>query len=251
MPRPLASLGGLATRALDFLALTTLLGVVGCASKNVPVQPPGKPPTPKSVTVANPGGDAADPELAALQRLASEPWGHRTDRFLTLRVPLVDWRHWQRVKLWGHPTRAAFRYGDEHYAVVSVWYTPVEGDNDPETCLKRFVAEATPVAEAYGVRVSDTKIIHAEQTIYGERRPIVIKSMDGSLDTLVASNDYVGGLAAFQSWPGTCLLEGFAVIATNHRDVALKIRDRWIKERGVTALGWGQNLTEAPPTLAR
>ena len=93
MPRPLAGPGGLAARALDFLALTTLLGVVGCASKNIPVQPPGKPPTPKSVTVANPGGDAADPELAALQRLAAEPWGRRTDRFNTLNVPQIGRAH--------------------------------------------------------------------------------------------------------------------------------------------------------------
>lgn len=240
MPRPLAS----------FLGLTTLLGAVGCTS-NIPVQPPGRPPTPKSVTLSNPGGDASDPELAALQRLAGEPWGHRQDRFGTLSVPLLDWPHWQRVKLWGHPTRAAYRYGDEHYAVTGIWYTPIEGDNDPETCLKKFLAEATPAAEAYGVRVSDAKLVHTSQNVDGEDRPILVKVMDGSLDTLISGNDYVGALASYQSWPGTCLLHGFAVIATKHRDLALKIRKRWIEEHGAKSLWWEKNLTEAPPTEAR
>jgi hypothetical protein len=228
-----------------------LLGAVGCTSNNVPVQPPGRPPTPKSVTLANPGGDAADPELAALERLANLRWGNRRDRFNTLTVPLIDWPHWQRVRLWGYPTRAAYRYGDEHYAVVGIWYTPVDGDNDPETCLKKFLGEATPVAEAYGVHVTDTKVHNIEQIIDGEQRPVVVKTMDGSLDTLVENNDYVGGLASYQSWPGTCLFQGFAVIATKHRDLALKIRDRWLKEMGVTRLAWLKHITEAPPTLSR
>lgn len=243
MLRPLASLMG----------LTALLGAVGCASNAVPPvkPPPPRPPTPKSVTLENPGGDADDPELAALQRLAAEPWGYKKDRYNTLIVPLIDWRHWQRVKLWGHPTRAAYRYGDEHYAVIGIWYTPTDGDNDPDTCLKKFLAEATPPAEAYGVRVGETKLIHTDQTIDGEERPVVIKVMDGSLESLFGSNEYVGGLAAFQSWPGTCLLEGLAVVSTKHRDVALKIRERWLKENGVKLLHWEKNIVDAPPTDAR
>ena len=51
MSRPLAS----------FLGLTTLVGAVGCASNHVPAQPPGRPPTPKSVTQANPGGSQDEP----------------------------------------------------------------------------------------------------------------------------------------------------------------------------------------------
>jgi len=236
--RPLAAL----------LGLTALLGAVGCASQ--PTQPPGMPPSPKSVTRENPGGDAADPEAAALVRLAAEPWGFRRDRFNSLHVPLADWKNWQRVRLWNHPTRAAYRYGDDHYAVIAIWYTPIEGDNDPDACLNKFLAEASPVAEAYGVRVGDVKIVHTEQEVQGEERPMTLRIMDGAVESLFESNDYVGALAAYSSWPGTCLLEGFAVVSTNHRDLAVKVRDRWLAE-GARKLNWEKRVTEAPPTTAR
>lgn len=231
------------------LGLTTLLGAAGCAS-TVPTQPPGQPPTPRSVTKANPGGDAADPEFAALLRLSSEPWGRRRDRWATLDVPLVDWRHWQRVRLWGQPTRAAYRFGEEHYAVVGIWYVPIEGDNDPDTCLNKFLSEKTPIAEAYGARIGETRLVRVEQRVDGEERPIVIKVMDGSLEAIVESNEYVGALAAYQSWPETCLLQAFAVVATKHRDLAVKVRDRWVAE-GAVRLGWDKKLAEAPLTESR
>jgi hypothetical protein len=232
-----------------FLGLTTLLGAAACAP-TVPTQPLGQPPTPKSVTKENPGGDAADPEFAALFRLANEPWGRRRDRWRTLDVPLTDWQHWQRVRLWGNPTRAAYRFGAEHYAVVAIWYVPIEGDNDPDTCLDKFLAEKTPIAEAYGARIGETRLLRAEQRVDGEPRPISIKVMDGSVEALVDSNEYVGALAAYQSWPETCLLQAFAVVSTRHRDLAVKVRDRWVAE-GAPRLGWDKKLAEAPPTESR
>jgi len=231
------------------LSLVSLTGAAGCATKP-PALPPGLPPTPASITRANPGGDAADPEEAALARLAAESWGFRRDRFNTLRIPLTDWKHWQRVRLWNHPTRTAFRYGDDHYAVIGVWYTPIEGDNDPDTCIAKFLSENTPVAEAYGARVGKVKVVHTEQDVDGEMRPMTIRVIDGSVESLFESNDYVGALAAYQSWPGTCLLHGFAVVATEHHELAVKIRDRWVAE-GAVRLLWEKRITEAPPTLAR
>jgi hypothetical protein len=238
MVRPLASL----------LGWMTLLGAVACAS-TVQTQPPGRPPTPTSVTRANPGGDADDPERAALERLAGEPWGYRRDRFNTLRVPLADGQHWQRIKLLGYPTRATYRFGDQHYAMIGIWYTPIEGDNDPDTCLDKLLAEALPVAEAYGVRVGETQLVRTEQRVENEERPLLIKLMEGSYESLFESNDYVGALAAYQSWPGTCLVEGFAVVATKHRALAIKVRDRWVAE-GLPKLAWDKKIFEAPPTTA-
>src|SRR5262245_56181587 len=85
--------------------------LVACGGAQPNGKPLDAPPTPRSVTRANPGGDAADPERAALERLMREPWGYRKDRWSTLRIPLADWKHWRRVKIFGHPTRATFRYG--------------------------------------------------------------------------------------------------------------------------------------------
>src|SRR6185436_13955225 len=39
-----------------------------------------KPPSPESVTVKEPGGDAASPEEAALFRQLDEAWGQRDDK---------------------------------------------------------------------------------------------------------------------------------------------------------------------------
>jgi hypothetical protein len=241
MVRPLVAL----------LSLMTLVASTGCASAPPKaVQPAGKPPTPKSVTLHNPGGDAADPELAALERLATQPFGWKGDKFNTLRVPLIDWSHWQRVKIFGQPSRAAYQYGDEHFAVIALFYTPIEGENDPDRCLQQFLEKAGPPAEAYGVRIGESHVLHVDQKIEGERRPMAIKVLDGSVESLMDSNDYAGAVASFQSWPGTCLIEAFAVVATHHRELAMKVRDRWVAE-GAPGIRWEKALTSAPPTSAR
>ncbi|MCC6558075.1 MAG: hypothetical protein IT372_34440 [Polyangiaceae bacterium] len=231
------------------LLLAASLAAAACGGAS-PSQPPGKPPTPRSVTRANPGGDAADPEQAALQRLLDEPWGRRRDRFGTLSVPLADWKKWRRVRIWTQPTRATYRYGDNHYAVATVLYTPIKGRNDPDTCLADFWQKAAPQADAYGVRLGDAQLLRTIQDVDGETRPLVLKILDGSVDSVLASDDYVGAVAVYQSWPETCLVHAFAVKSTEHRDLALKIRDRWIKE-GAPKLRWLPKVTAAPPTTAR
>lgn len=228
----------------------TLVASSGCATNPTVVQPPGTPPTPTSVTLKNPGGDAADPELAALERLAKMPFGWKQDRFNTLRVPLIDWSHWQRVKIFGQPSRAAYQYGEDHIAVIGLFYTPIAGENDPDRCLQKFLEKAGPPAEAYGVRLGASHVVHLDQKIDGERRPMVIKVIDGAVESLMNSNDYAGAVASFQSWPGTCLIEAFAVVATHHRELARKVRDRWVAD-GAAGIRWEKALTAAPSTEAR
>jgi hypothetical protein len=239
------------TRTLAGLVATAVLvGAVGC-SQGPPAKAPGLPPTPKSVTTKNPGGDAADPEKAALERLVAEPWGMKYDRYRTIKVSLIDSRHWMRVKLWHHPTRAAFRFGDQHYGIVALWYQPMkDGKDDPDTCLTKFLAENTPEAEALGARVSSAHRVHTEQLVDGEPQPVAIELMEGSIDSMLASNDYVGALAAYQSWPGTCLIQGVAFSARHHRELALKARERWVNE-GIQRLRWDPEVTSAPTFRAR
>lgn len=237
-------------RTLPTLILP-LLAVAGCATP-MPRQPPGVPPTPKSITRANPGGDADDPELAALERLAAEGWGTKKDRWDSLRVSLNDHKNWRRVRLWGYPMRASFRYGDDHYAVATVWYKASEGPDDPASCLAKFLDFAVPVAKKFEVKLGEPSILATSQTVPGEEkpRPMVVHVIDGSIDSILASDDYVGAVAAYQSWPGTCLVQGFAVVATEHRELATKIRDRWVAE-GAPRLVWGPKVTKAPEPLAR
>jgi hypothetical protein len=230
-------------------AVTTLLGVCACGSTQS-ARPPDLPPTPKSVTRKNPGGDAADPEKAALERLLNEPRGQRSDRFGTMKVPLFDTKNWQRVRLWVSKTRAAFQFGDRYYAFNAVWYTPAEGSSDPESCLREFEAKALPTADAYGARIHTTKIIRTQQDVRGERHPMIVKVMDGTIESVFASDDYLGAVASYQSWPGTCLVQGFAVLATNHPELARRIRDRWVKD-AAPGLLWNKDLVEAPELTAR
>jgi hypothetical protein len=229
------------------LVLVVLLGASGCGS--APKQAPGQPPTPGSITSDNPGGDASDPERAALERLLKEPWGHRRDRWGTLRVPLADAKNWRRVRIWGHPTRATFRYGDDHHAIVTIWYTPIEGANDPDACMAKFLDYARPIGDSYGVHLGDAQVVRMNQAVGSDVRPIVVQLLDGSMEGITGTEEYVGAIAAYQSWPGTCLVQGFAA-AAKHRSVAIKVRDRWVAE-AAAELEWESKVKDAPPTTAR
>lgn len=223
--------------------------VLGC-SANAPKLPPGLPPTPASITKANPGGDAADPIQSALERLVQQPWGVRRDHWNTLSVPLMDWKNWQRVTFTGHPLRAGYRYGDDHHAVVVVWYQPVEGPNDADSCLARFLDYALPIARAFNVQMQMPKLSWEKQRVRGEARSIAIESVDAHVTGLLADEDYAAALAAYPSFPGTCLVQGFAVVAGDHPELARSIRDRWIKE-GAARLAWERRVNEAPKIEAR
>jgi len=233
------------------LAMATMSGCGGSPSAALEQpQQPSLPPTPKSVTKANPGGDSSDPEKAALERLLNEPWGFRKDRWNTLLVPLVDWKNWRRVKIWGHPTRATYRYGDDHRAIDTILYTEKEGPNDLASCLAKFTEYASTTAQAYGVRMSEPQLIKMNQQIEEVTKPMLVELREGSIDSILANDDYVGALAVYESWPGTCLVRGFAVVATNHRELALKVRDRWVRE-GAPGIRWEKRINEMPPTDAR
>lgn len=208
------------------------------------------PPTPASVSAKNPGGDAADPERAALERLAAEPWGYRKDRWDTLHVHLVDWKNWKRVRLFGHPTRVTHRYGDKHYAIDTILYTASDGPSDPASCLAKFSSYAQTTAQTYGVQMSQPVLIKMNQVLGDQSIPMLVELREGHIDWLMMEDDYVGAIAVYSSWPGTCLVRGFAVQATRHRELAAKIRDRWVRE-GAPQLRWAPQVKEAPPTEAR
>jgi hypothetical protein len=241
-------------RSLAGSVVLTILGL-GCAADPPPppvtsAPPPIMKPSPASVTLANPGGDAADPELAALQMLDRALLSPRRDRYSTLLVQLPEAKYWRRVKLWGYPTRVAFRFGDEHYGVVAIWYEQAKGPDDPESCLKRFVAQGRPAADAFGVRADEVRLVRTLQHGATSSKPMVIDVIDASLDAFGETKAYAGALAAYTSWPGTCLVQGFVVNATKHRPLAQRIRDRWVTE-AAPKLAWSGRVTAAPTFEAR
>lgn len=246
----------MARSLLAGLALSISLAAAGCGSAPAPAASTAAPkpertaPTPISVSPKNPGGDADDPKKAALERLANEPWGFRRDHWKTLHIPLIDWKNWRRVRLWGHPTRATYRYGDDHTAVDTTLYTAIEGPNDPDTCLAKFMEYASSTAQAYGVNLGEPQLVRMTQTVGDQTRPILVKLIDGSIESIIANDDYVAAIAVYQSFPGTCLVRGFAVVATDHRALATKVRDRWVAE-GAPGLVWEKHVKEAPKVESR
>ncbi len=235
---------------LVFVTLSLAFGSGGCAVAQPAAMPEGpleRPATPKSVTGAHPGGDASDPEQAALERLGAEHWGARRDRQGTIRIALADVRHWTRVRLWGEPTRAAFRFGDEHYGVTAVWYSPAKGASDPESCLQRFIDEAKPRGEAFGVHVDKRTRVHvAQETLQaGMTGPVPVEVVDASIDSIFDKDSFAGAIASYPSWPGTCLIQGFMVRAAKHPELAAKVRNRWVDE-AAPRLAWDPKLESAP-----
>ncbi|HLM75714.1 MAG TPA: hypothetical protein VK459_23530, partial [Polyangiaceae bacterium] len=85
------------------------------------------------------------------------------------------------------------------------------------------------------------------QLVEDQQKPMLVELREGSIDSLLAVNDYVGALAVYPSFPGTCLVRGFAVVATNHRDLALKVRERWVRD-AAPGLQWEKKTKETPPT---
>lgn len=111
-------------------------------------------PTPESVTTDNPGGDAESPTDAALMRLLTEPLGHKTDKFKTLRAHFADVDNWKRVKFFGHPTRAGFRYGKKPpYGFGVIEYRPAEDSDAPHACLEQFVRRATRLTKKFDIEI--------------------------------------------------------------------------------------------------
>lgn len=234
------------------------LVATSCGKSNVPPESPSPPPQYAPAHAASAkgtaGDDGPDPIQAALERLLNEPYSfEKRDRWATLMIPLADWQNWARIRIWGKPTRATFQYGkDKDYtALLTIRYAPKEGANDPASCLADFIKYASPIAENYGIRLGQSQLLEMSQVVRNEQKPILVRLQEGGVDSMIVADEYVGFMAAYQSWPGTCLVQGFAVVATDHPELATKVRDRWVRE-AVPKLSWDKKLKEAPDaTLTR
>ena len=297
------------------------LVAAGCAGPLEPAR--SSAPTPESVTRDQPGGDAPDPHKAALIRLLGQPYGRKSDKFKTLDAHFPDVKNWRRVRFFGYPTRAGFRYGDDHHAVAVLIYRPAEPGETPRGCLERFLHDATGVAKDFGAKVGPavwTTEKHrprlrvlgeplptptkpprratdraakdppekaeraAEQRPKAERaaeqrpkamrrrlraldrkrraaaarrldkmrvpREMPVAYLDGGFATLANDDRYVAAVAAYHSWPDTCLVHGLVVETGEHEDIARAVLERWVRE-GAPKLRWRGAAKEQPPVQNR
>jgi hypothetical protein len=208
-----------------------LSGVLGalmlCACGSSPVrQPPGAPPTPTSISVAEPGGDSADPHAAALLRQLSEPWGARNDKDDQVHVPTPDWEHWKRVRFWGVDHFAGWRYGGDHHVVAILLVRDGERGDDSRACLRRFELDARTRLNAYDVRLGRA----SERSTLWREMPISVRSVDGSLALGFSRREFSAAWAAYPAYPDTCLVYAMAVPWDTQPELARRVRDRWAAE---------------------
>lgn len=332
------------------LPVCVLLFGVACATP--PTGLTARVATPKSVSRHEPGGDALNAHEAALTRLVEQPIGNKTDKFGTLRARFPDARHWTRVRFFGYPTRAGFRYGEDHHAVALLSYEDApEGEDSPDACIARFLGAARRTARKFsvdidpiqretrqhvqGVEALDPELqVRRKQAIErtklrreklleqrkhtapprrdskpkvnGRRPPAVRRSSGarpramtrarrrdprrwarvgaikgdkhwndmrrrmwrndrrkkveaskrradmpvvvtgGEMMTVFNNDRYLAAIAAYRSWPGTCLIQGFAVRVEQDEALAQLVLDRWLDE-AAPGLSWRTSLYEAPP----
>ena len=209
------------------------------SSKQPPGQPPAAPPTPASVSVKEPGGDAADPHTAALDRLTTAPWGTRNDKDDQVFVPLPDSENWKRVRYFGVEHYVGFRYGDDHHAMVIAFTqalpagTPMKSD----TCMRHFEAWGLPQTHPFDVKFSpfDTHLAKWQGQILESR------SVDGRVNLGFTASEFSGAWAAYPAYPDGCLVMAVAVPWRDHKELAQKLRDRWVSE-GFALMGVASNV---------
>jgi hypothetical protein len=233
--------GELRPRLLLAWLVTAACAAAGCSG--APRQPPGVPPTPRSITREEPGGDAFDPHRAALDRLVKQPWGWRSDKRDALHFPLTDWKNWRRVRFFGVPTFVGFRYGDRHRAVAAMRVTPVR-DGDPPTpamCMQRAFEWGEPIADG-----SSTKLgAYVDRlTTWRSRDDMLIRTMQADIKTLLARKRYYAVVGSMLPWPGVCATYGYAFEADDADDMALRARDRYAAE----AFQQLARIAETPPS---
>ena len=217
------------------LRLLPVLLLSACASTppaSSQPQAPVAPPTPASVTRAEPGGDAKDPQAAALMRLIEGPWGLRPDKDDQLWLALPDSENWKRVRFHGVDHFLGFKYGNDHHALAAVFVQEAKGvaDLDSAECLKRFEAWGRPKVQVFDV---DFKPFGVKQSRYRNRSRIAY-TMDGSILLGFSRPEFSAAWTAYAIYPDACLISTVAVPWRKHPDLARKVRDRFVEE------GFGQ-----------
>lgn len=209
------------------LSAVVLLTAVACGSSSQS-KPPGAPPTPQTITVAQPGGDAHDPHWAALNRQLTEPWGARNDKDDQLHVPTPDWEKWKRVRYWGVEHFTGFRYGDDHHVIAIVFVQDIEPgeDNDSRACLRRFESWVRPQIKNFEVKLGP---IGVRETGWREHK-VLVQFVDGWVDTGFSRKEFSAAWAAYPAYPDACLIYAMAVPWRDQAELAKQVRDRWVGE---------------------
>ncbi len=218
------------------LILTLAFVASGCATIQEPSAPEARAYSERSVTRANPGGDAEHPVDAALERLLTEPIGPRQDFWKTLDLALPDKGLWKGTRFKRLPTRAAYQYGEGYVAVTIVLYAEARGADGPLACLRPLVAKGDEAATAYDVELG--QIDRETRTRNGKEMDVLRTS--AKFNSLLRQGEYVGAVVSHQTFPGRCLVQAFTAKVGSDRKLAERVVTRWLDD-AAPHLAWRQS----------
>jgi hypothetical protein len=184
-------------------------------------------PSPQSVELDEPGGDAPDPHAAALAQLVAAPLGWASDKDDQVRVMLPNSGMWKRVRYRGFEHLAGFRYGADHHAIAVVIVHDTRQGRAPtsESCMRYAETLARPRARTLSVEtqpIAETKVPWRGQTV-------IMHSVDGEFPFGFRRVQFSAAWIAYPAYESSCLYQAFAVKYEGHAELARRLRDRWMQ----------------------
>jgi len=185
-------------------------------------------PSPESVTLEEPGGDAPDAHAASLAKMLEAPFGWVGDKDGQVRIMLPDSGQWKRVRYHGFEHLTGFRYGMNHHAIAVVLVADTRQGRAPtsESCMRHAETLARPRARELAV---ETQAI-IETKLEWRGKSLIMHSTDGQFPFGFRRVEFSSAWVAYPAYESSCLYQVFAAQYEGHPDLARKLRDRWMKE---------------------
>ncbi len=185
-------------------------------------------PSPESVTLEEPGGDAPDAHAASLAKMIETPFGWVGDKDGQVRIMLPDSGQWKRVRYHGFEHLTGFRYGMNHHAISVVLVADTRQGRAPtsESCMRHAETLARPRARELAV---ETQAI-IETKLEWRGKSLIMHSTDGQFPFGFRRVEFSAAWVAYPAYESSCLYQVFAAQYEGHPDLARKLRNRWMKE---------------------
>lgn len=185
-------------------------------------------PTPSTVDLSRPGGDAPDPGAAALVRLLEEPLSAMRDKDNQVVLNYPDGRNWKRVRFRLFEHLVGFRYSDRFDATVLVFALDTRAGRAPDSraCIRQAETMARPRLRALSATVG---AITETELVWRDKR-VIVHSVDGAFPWGFKRIEFSAAWAAYPAYDKACLIHGMGVKHDNRADLARLVRDRWIRE---------------------
>lgn len=214
--------------ALAACVLTVVTVACGSAPSAPSAQFPVASTSKGSSSLATTQEQRRDAHWHALQRQLEEPWQRRADKDEQLLVPLADAENWKRVRFWLIDHFTGFRYGEDFDALNVVFIHDVEPGTKltPELCMKQAERWARPQLRAFDVHMGPIR----SRSARWRDIDIPVRVADAVVDYGFGPAQFSAGWAAYPAYADACLVFAFAVPWGEHRELATRVRDRWIEE---------------------